>query len=60
MRQKYNIRNQFLALLKLEDRLVEFLNDESLADVSLRTQDGDIVWAHKIVLAARSRCVSTY
>mgnify|MGYP002480484924 FL=1 len=41
--------------MKLDDELATFLDEERLSDVTIQTQDGVVIRAHKIILAARSR-----
>ena len=55
--RKYLKRNLSLTKRNHTDELIELLKKETLTDVTLHTQDAKAIRAHKIILAARSRCV---
>ena len=53
---EYLSRNEKLQSMSLPDELASFMNVGYLSDVTLRIKDGEQIRAHRIVLAAMSRC----
>ena len=54
--REYLSRNEKLQSMSLPDELVSFLNTEYLSDMTIRSKNGEQIRAHRIVLAAMSRC----
>ena len=53
---EYLLRNKQLRSTRVPDQLVSFLNEEYLSDITIRSRNGEQMRAHRIVLAATSRC----
>ena len=53
---EYLLRNKRLRSTIVPDQLLSFLNEGYLSDITIRSKNGEQMRAHRIVLAAMSRC----
>ena len=57
---EYLSRNKQLRSMSVPDEMASFLNERYLSDVIIKCKNGEQMRAHKIVLAAMSRCAFIY